>query len=82
MINQYLLNYLFTNEILNVIDIYHEFTNKELETLHYDFCKYVRKNYDYVYYDFCKRLTIDQFKKEISNLSNEIWKQLGEIEEL
>ena len=32
-------------------------------------------------YDFCKRLTIDQFKKEISNLENEINKQLGDKNE-
>ena len=76
MFNEYLLTYLFRNDILNLIDMYNELDNKELETLHFDFCKFLIK-IDYMYYDFCKRLTIDQFKKEISNLANEIYKQLG-----
>ena len=76
MFNEYLLTYLFRNDILNLIDMYNELDNKELETLHFDFCKFLI-TIDYMYYDFCKRLTIDQFKKEISNLENEIYKQLG-----
>ena len=76
MFNEYLLTYLFRNDILNLIDMYNDLSKKELETLHFDFCKFLI-NIDYMYYDFCKRLTIDQFKKEIGNLENEIYKQLG-----
>ena len=59
MFNEYLLTYLFRNDILNLIDMYNDLDNKELETLHFDFCKFLIK-IDYMYYDFCKRLTIDQ----------------------
>ena len=55
--------------------MYNDLTLKELETLHYDFCKFLIK-IDYIYYDFCKRLSIDQFKKEIENLENEIYKKV------
>ena len=32
MFNEYLLTYLFRNDILNLIDMYNELDNKELET--------------------------------------------------
>ena len=76
MFNDYLLTYLFSNDILNLINVYNDLDNQELETLHFDFCKFLLK-IDYMYYEFCKRLTIDQFKREIANLENEINKQLG-----
>ena len=80
MFNEYLLTYLFRNDILNLIDMYNELDNKELETLHFDFCKCLIK-VDYMYYDFWKRLPLDQFKEEISNLENEIYEQLGDKNE-
>ena len=76
MFNDYLLTYLFSNDILNLINVYNDLDNQELETLHFDFCKFLLK-IDYMYYEFCKRLTTDQFKREITNLENEINKQLG-----
>ena len=80
MFNDYLLTYLFSNDILNLINVYNDLDNQELETLHFDFCKFLLK-IDYMYYEFCKRLTIDQFKREIANLENEINKQLGDKNE-
>ena len=59
MFNEYLLTYLFRNDILNLIDMYNDLNNKELETLHFDFCKFLLK-IDYMYYDLWKRIKKEQ----------------------